>query len=207
MIDGETILCLPLMDHLVEHGVLDFSPGMPLDVTPAQGDLGGLSRPAVDGQLTQAPLHSAGEPNRYFGQQATEVTVVQFAVQRFELVEQAHIARPGPLGSSRPWSGRRILLGGKFEELPFSQPPERPRNARIEEPDHGREHSIRRKRVAPVDPQHPPAQAQHHSLIGVGEYTLDILQTQRRQPFRQTVLNEKTLPRVPAYPLTRPHNP
>jgi hypothetical protein len=56
--------------------------------------------------------------------------------------------------------------------------------------------------VASVDSQHSPVEAQHDGLIGMRKDPLDILQSERPQPFRKTIIEEETLPSVRAYPLT-----
>jgi hypothetical protein len=93
-------------------------------------------------------------------------------------------------------------VGGKLEELSFCGLSERPRNARIQKPNHGLQHAIRRERVTPVDAEGPPAQTQHHRLVRVGQDSFDITETERLQPIRKTILEEETLPRSPA---VRPH--
>ena len=80
MINRESALRLPLVHHLVEHCVLHLGPRMPVYVPPTQGDLAGLSGPAVDRELAQPALHSARQSYGYFGEQATEMTVVQLTV-------------------------------------------------------------------------------------------------------------------------------
>jgi len=90
----------------------------------------------------------------------------------------------------------------EFEELSFGSSPECSRHPGIEKPHDCLQDMIRGKTVSAVDPEHPPIQAQHHCLIGMGHHTLDIFQAERHQPLRQTVLKQKTLIRVPAYRLT-----
>jgi hypothetical protein len=40
------------MDHLVQQGMLDLAPGMPSDVTPADGDIDWLAGPDLNCELT-----------------------------------------------------------------------------------------------------------------------------------------------------------
>ena len=73
---------------------------------------------------------------------------------------------------------------------------------RAEKPDDGLQHSIGRKSIALMDPQHPAIQAQHHGAIGVGQDSVDIPQTEQAQSIGQQILKQKKLPRCPAVPLS-----
>jgi len=80
MIDSDPDLGLPLMYHLMEHGVFDLGPWVSCQVTAADRDLQRLSGPDVHGQLSQAGAHSAGKPDRDLAQRSAEVPDVQLVV-------------------------------------------------------------------------------------------------------------------------------
>jgi hypothetical protein len=188
--------------------MLDLAPPMTGEMSPAKGDLGGLPRPAVDGELTQPPLHSTGDSNRNLGQHAPEVANVELPVQDLETMQQPQVAGTSPFWFTRRGSRRRVGLNRKLQELPLRCPPQRSRNPGIQEPNHRLENAIGSEGVAPVDPKNPPAEAQHYCLIRVRHNALDILQAERLQPLWQTILKQEPLPTRPegtrpAYPLTR----
>jgi hypothetical protein len=149
---------------------------MPSDVLPAERNFGCFSRPAINRQLSEAALHPAGQSNRNLRQQAVEVAMAKLAVQRLQSAEQAHIARPRALAPSSPFRAGRIDMDRKLEKLSFRRSPMRSRDARVQKSNDGLEHSIRGKGVSSVDPEHPPAQAQHDCLIGMGDDSLYIFQ-------------------------------
>src|SRR5438093_5388393 len=64
MIHPQPGLRLPLMDHLVEHRVLDFQPRMPEEMAPADRDLDRSLGPEIHAQLAQAGSHSPRDPQR-----------------------------------------------------------------------------------------------------------------------------------------------
>src|SRR5687768_16736989 len=110
-------------------------------------------------------------------------------------MQQPQVAGTSPFWSAQPGSRRRVGLDRELQELPLRRPPQRSRNPGIQEPNHRLENAIGSKRVAPVDPKNPPAEAQHYCLIRMCHNALDIPQAKRRQPLRKTILEEETLPR------------
>ena len=178
MIDRKPVHGLPLMYHLVQHGMLDLGPCVAGDMPAAQRDLGSHSGPAVDRELSQAPLHSTGEPNRDFGKQTTEVTLVQRAVQGLEPVNQPQVARPRPLLPQPQLRRRYVGVNREIEELSFCSPPQCTGYARIQKPDDGLQDVIWREAVPSMDTKGAPAEAEHHGLIRMGQYPLNISETE-----------------------------
>ena len=159
MIDRQSTLRLPLMDHLVQHRVLDFRPRMAVDVAPAERNLRCLSGFTVDRKLAEAALHSAGKPDGNGGQPTTEVPAIQLVMERFQAVDQAEVSRPSPFPSCGPLGWRDIRLNRKIEELSFCSPAERTGNPRIQEAHDRLQHVVRSKPIPAVNSEHPPAEA------------------------------------------------
>jgi hypothetical protein len=195
MIDPEPGLGLPLVNHLVQQGMLHLAPGMPRDVTPADGDIDGLAGPDLNRELTQPGAHAARKPDRDIPQSAAEVLRVEPPMQALQPVEQRNISRPGalsPFGSRRGW---RVRLHRKCQELALGQLPQRPRHSRIEEPGNRLKYPIRRKSIAPMNPKHALIEAQHDGSVGMGEYPFDIVEAEGLEPNRETVFESRGLPR------------
>ncbi len=64
MIDLKPGFGLPLVYHLMQQGVLDLGPGVPRDVTPADGNAEGAAGPDLHRELAQPGAHAAREPDR-----------------------------------------------------------------------------------------------------------------------------------------------
>jgi hypothetical protein len=58
MIDPEAAFRLPLVHHLMQHGVLDLGPRMSCQVPAANGDLQRPAGPDLHRQLTQPGAHA-----------------------------------------------------------------------------------------------------------------------------------------------------
>ena len=148
-------LGLPLVDHLVQHGVLDLAPRVVGEVSAAQRNLDRLPGAEVDAHLTQAGAHAAREPDRDLAEPAAEVLPVELLVQLPEPVEERQVAGVGPLGRALPGSGR-VQLDRKREENQLGPSSIDPRGAGVQEADDGGEHPIGREHVALVQPEQPP---------------------------------------------------
>jgi hypothetical protein len=59
VIDAKSALGLPLMHHLMQHGVLDLGPRVPDDVTPADDDIQWAPRSDFHRELSQPGAHAA----------------------------------------------------------------------------------------------------------------------------------------------------
>jgi hypothetical protein len=70
----------------MQHGVLDFRPGVPGDVPPAEADLCGTAGLEVNRELAQTALHPTREPDRNFSEGSAEVLTVELAMERLEPV-------------------------------------------------------------------------------------------------------------------------
>ncbi len=113
---------------------------------------------------------------------------VQMPMELLEPMEHPQVSRTSSLAARWSLGCLHIGVGGKLEELSFCGLSERPRNARIQKPNHGLQHAIRRERVTPVDAEGPPTKTEHHRLVRVGEDSLDITETARLQPIWKTIL-------------------
>jgi hypothetical protein len=106
---------------------------------------------------------------------------VQLAMQRFDSMEQENVARPRTLPAD-VLGRRRMLFHREVQKLPLGGSSEATRNPGIEESDNGLEHLIRGGRVAPMDPEHRPAETKHDSSIGVSKHPIDIPQSEISKP-------------------------
>jgi len=155
---------------------------------PAQAELERPAGPDIHGELTQPAAHSAGEPNRNLPQRPAEVFLVEPAMNRLEPVQQQHVAGTGALaaaGARRRW---RVLFYRELEKLTLGHAAERPRDSRVEEPNDCREHPIGRVRVASMNAEDPPVEAEHHRTIGVGDDSINISQPELLKPDGKAIL-------------------
>jgi hypothetical protein len=178
MIDRQPCLCLPLMHHLVQHRMLYLGPGMPVDMSPADHNLVGLAGLEVDGELTQAALHSVRDPDRYLAQGAGKVSGVQLSMTALKLSDEANVSSTSPPASPGSLQRRSKGMNREGEKFLLGISSDRAGHSRIEKPHHCLQHTVRRERVALMDPKDAPTQAQHHGLIRMGENALYILETQ-----------------------------
>jgi hypothetical protein len=99
-------------------------------------------------------------------------------MQLLEPVEQPQISRTRPLTPYWPLGRRRIGLDRKIEELSLRSPPERSRYAWIQKPNDRPKDIIRSKAIPSVNPKNPPVEAQHHSVIRMGEDSFHVSETE-----------------------------
>jgi hypothetical protein len=108
---------LPLVHHLVQHRVLDLSPRMPIEVSPAQSDLCSAARLRVHRKLSQTALHTIGDPNRDLWQRTTEVPLVELPMQIFQPMEQSQIARTRPVPPLRSLRRGNVGVHREIQKL------------------------------------------------------------------------------------------
>ena len=97
MIDPESALRLPLVHHLVQHGVLDLRPRMTGQVPPADCDLQRLAGPDIHRQLAEPGAHAAGQPERDLAKRSDEIPGIQLMMKSDQPVQQEHVAWARPL--------------------------------------------------------------------------------------------------------------
>jgi hypothetical protein len=119
MIDRQTGLRLPLVHHLVQHGVLHLGPRVPGHVPPAQGDLERVPVPEIDAELPQAAPHPPRKANGYIAQDAAEVRRVEPVMKLAQTMEHQKVSRPGVLAPDGAGCGY-VLLHRKVEKFPLS---------------------------------------------------------------------------------------
>jgi hypothetical protein len=158
--------------------MLDLSPGMANEVSPAQSDFCSAARLGVHRQLSQTALHTIGDPYRNFQQRTTEVPQVELSMQLLESMEESQIARAWPVPPLRSLRGGNVGMNRKIQELSLGMSPEHAVNSRVQKPNDGLQYAVGSKCVASVDAEYPPAQAQHHGAVGVRQDALNIPQTQ-----------------------------
>jgi hypothetical protein len=154
----------------------------------AHGQLDRPAGPDIHRELTQPAAHSAGEPDRDLPQSPAEMLQVEPAMEFLEPVKQQDVAGAGALaalGSGRRW---RVLLHRELEKLALGHAAKRPRDSRVEEPNDCREHPVGRVRVASMNPEDPPVEAEHHRTIGVGDDSINISQPELLKPDGKTIL-------------------
>ena len=130
VVHGQPGLGLPLVHHLVQHGVLHLGPRMAQQVAAADRD---LERPAgveVDGQLAEPGAHPAGETDRDGPERAAEVGGVELLVERDQPVEPDEVAGPRTLAPDGTRRRRRVQLDGKAQEDALGAAARGPRTAR-----------------------------------------------------------------------------
>jgi len=182
--------------------VLDLGPGVPGDVPPAQAQLEWPAAPDVHGELAQPAPHPAGESDLDLSECSAEVPNVELSMQCFQPVKESEIAGTRALLASPPLV-RRIGVNRELEKRAFGLATEWTRNPRIEESYDRLQHVIRRKSIAPVDPEHPAIQGQHDGPVGVGQNSFHLTETKSPEPGRKIVFKQITLTRRPAGPLPR----
>jgi hypothetical protein len=128
-------------------------------------------------------------------------------VQRLQSVPKAQVTRPGPLETRPSRRRRRMHVHRKVQKLTLGRLPERAWNPGIQEADDGLEHLVGGIGVPPVNAENPPAQTQHHRLVGMSQDLLDVAESERLKSFRKTILEEEALPRGSSTPLPRCHSP
>jgi hypothetical protein len=105
MIDGEPLLVLPLVHHLVEQRVERLLPAITPNVPSAQNDLRlmAVRRRTV---VTEPTLHSTRHPNRHLAECPAEPLFIVRRVPARQLVNDREVGRMGSL--RRASSARRI---------------------------------------------------------------------------------------------------
>jgi hypothetical protein len=160
---------------------------MPVDVSPTDSDFSRLTRLEIHRELAQAALHSARDADPDVAEGATEMPGVQMPMELPKPTEQPQVSRTGSFSTRRPLRGQCIGLNREVEKLPLGGSSERARDPGIQKPNDGLQHAIRRETIAPVDPEDPPAKAQHHRLVRMSQDLFDVPETERLQPFGKTV--------------------
>jgi hypothetical protein len=125
-------------------------------------------------------------------------------VELLEALEDGPVSGPGPFspagGGSRSVGGngepQKLALGGSAKSS---------RYPRTQEAYDREKHSIRRKPVPTVNPEHAPVQAQHHSSIGMGQNPVHVPETKRPESLRQEIFEQEALPGFPTSSLARWH--
>jgi hypothetical protein len=121
------------------------------------------------------------------------VLQIQLTMERLETMEQTHVARPRWLLPAGPRWRRRMFLHGKLEKLALSHTAEDSGNPGIKKPDNRFQNGIRSVRVAAMNPQNPPVQAEHDGAVRVGDDSIDIAQPQLLKPGREMVIEQEQL--------------
>ena len=188
MIHSQACLCLPLVNHFMQHGVLNLGPRMPVDVSPADPDLGWPSSFGIDRKLSEPASHPPRQPDRDLAQSSTELPKIELAVESLQPMQQGHVSRSGSLSPRRPLNYRHVRCYGELEELAFCRAPEDPRYPRIQKPNHCSQHIIRSEAIPPVDPENPPIETQHYGPVGMSYDSFDIPEAQPLQPLGKAVL-------------------
>jgi hypothetical protein len=114
--------------------------------------------------------------------------LVELVMNRLQPVQQKHVARAGALAASGSRRGRRVLLHRELEKLPLRHSAQRTRNPGIEETNDGLENPVRSVRIAPMNAEDTPVEAEHHRAVGMGDNSIDISETQLMEPDRELIL-------------------
>jgi hypothetical protein len=154
----------------------------------AHGQLDRPAGPNIHRELSQPAAHPAGEPDRDLPQSPAEMFLVEPAMEFLEPVKQQHVAGAGALAAAGTRWRWRVLLHRELEKLALGHAAERPRNPEVEETHDGLEHPVGRVRVASMNPEDPPVEAEHHRTIGVGDDSINISQPELLKPDGKTIL-------------------
>jgi hypothetical protein len=103
-------------------------------------------------------------------------------------MKKHQISRTRPLATRGPLRRWGIELYREFEKLSFRGSSERSRHPGIQEADDCLEDTIRSEGIAPMYPENPPAEAEHHRLVGMRDNSFDLPQTECLQAVRKTIL-------------------
>jgi hypothetical protein len=155
---------LPLVHHLVEHGVLHFGPGMAQHVAPADRDLARPAAPDIHHDLTEAGAHPAGQSDRDHPQGSSEMVGIESLVQGSETLQQCQVSRTGAIAALGPRRRRGVLLDREGQKLAFGPATGCPGHPWVEEPDDGAEHPVRGAGVAAVQPEHAARREADHTV-------------------------------------------
>jgi hypothetical protein len=199
-------LGLPLVHHLVQHGVLDFRPVVTRQMAPAERDLDRPPALQVHGQFTEPDPHTAGDPDRNVAKRTTEVAAIQLLVEPAKTVQQPEIAGPGAIRLDRAVRRRRELLDRERQKLPLGGAPRGLRQTGIEKTDDRGQDIVGGERIPAVEPEHVPGPDAHHDgAIGVGDDAGEVAEAQGAEADRYLVHN--SLCRSIRLPARQPHNP
>ena len=119
-------------------------------------------------------------------------------------MDRPQVTGPGSLPSRSSLGRRCVGVNRKIEKLSFRGSPECSGYTRVQELNDRLQNLVGGEPIPPVNSEHPAVEAEHHRLVGVGENPLHIFEAQRLQPFRETILKQKTLPRHCTCSLTSP---
>ena len=143
VIHTQARLRLPLMDHLVQHRMLHFRPGMAGEMAAADGDLDRPSGSEIHAQLAEPSAHSLGDPEWKHAEGAAEVLVVESLVELLESVQKEQVTRLGPVVTRGRLAGRLVLLDRKRQELSLGESSKRTRNSGIQKTNDGTQDTVR----------------------------------------------------------------
>jgi len=142
VIQRQTGLHLPLVDHLVKHRMLHLGPRFVADMGPADGNRDGLTGADVHAVFPQPGFHSSRKPKRNFLKLAVEVLLVELLMNPGQLVQDSKITRAGALDPRTGLRGGCIQLSRKREELVLQRPLELTGQPGTEESNDGFEHAV-----------------------------------------------------------------
>ena len=154
MIHPQARLRLPLMDHLVQHRMLHFRPGMAGEMAAADGDLDRPSGSEIHAQLAQPGPHPSRDPEGKHAEGAAEVLVVESLMELLESVQKEQVARLGPVAARRHLVCRRVFLHRKRQELSLGESSKRTRDSGIQKANDGPQDPVGSRRIAAVNRTH-----------------------------------------------------
>jgi hypothetical protein len=132
-------------------------------------------------------------------------------------VQQQHVAGAGTVAAARSRRRRRVLLHRELEKLALGRSAPGAGNPGVEETNDCIEHPIGSVRVAPMNTENAPIEAEHHRTVSMGDDSLYLPQSKHQQSIFEHEVEfpprfpayglTRFLPRCPAAPLPRFHNP
>jgi hypothetical protein len=114
--------------------------------------------------------------------------LVEPAMEFLEPVKQQDVAGAGALAAAGTRWRWHVLFYRELEKLTLGHAAKRPRDPRVEEPNDRLEHPVGRVRVASMNAEDSPVEAEHHRTIGVGDDSINISQPELLKPDGKTIL-------------------
>ena len=179
MIQRQTGLHLPLVDHLVKHRMLHLGPRFIADMGPADGNRDGLPGADVHAVFAQPGFHSSRKPKRNLLELAVEVPLVELLVNPGQLMQDSKITRAGALDPRTRLPGGCVQLRRKREELVLQRPLELTGHPGTEKSNDGFEHAVGSHGVALMNAKGTVTPRKHDGTVGMQLDSLNAAESQR----------------------------
>lgn len=173
MVQRAPRLDLPLVDHLVQHRVLDRGPPVAGQVAAADGDLEDVTAYRIRTHLAEPSLHLRRQPERYLTEEPAEPGRIEPPVEIRQPLQHQMVSGTASLSAPRAGSiGRHMEMDGEARKEPPGAGARSPGpRSRGDPGDNGVQHVIRRVGESTVKTK--PAgrvKAKEDLAVGVGAH-------------------------------------